>query len=192
MITLTNETRILILQILLGVCLVLRAVSAVCRGVIFHKANENGLKVLIPFCNDFTACRITWSSAVFFVRLLVGVIACILFLLSGSRIYSRIGVLFNALSLPFLKISFDRLPFTLTGRFQAISTLLFCVFTAAGFMTGIIRRRRLSKAFGHGFSFFLGLLFFPAVFLSILAFGSREHYIGPNGQLRIETIQDLR
>ena len=41
----------------------------------------------------------------------------------------------------------------------------------------IIGRFELSKSFGHGFLFGLGLLFFPILFRSIIAFSSNE-YVG--------------
>ncbi len=39
----------------------------------------------------------------------------------------------------------------------------------------IIARFELSKSFGHGFLFGLGLLFFPIIFRSIIAFSDNEH-----------------
>ena len=188
----THETLILILQILFGICLVLGIVILICWGMIFRKASEKGWKVLIPFCNDYVAYRITWSATAFLVRLLTAVIACFLFLLSGSYLYNRIAVFFSALRLPLPAVSFDWFPFILPGKLPARGALLSCIFIAAGLIMDTIRLYKLSKAFGHGFPFFLGLLFFPAVFLSILAFGSRSRYVGLNESIRTEELQDLR
>ncbi|MCI9365246.1 MAG: hypothetical protein HFJ54_01060 [Clostridia bacterium] len=43
----------------------------------------------------------------------------------------------------------------------------------------IIGRFELSKSFGHGFFFGLGLLFLPTIFRTIIAFSGNE-YIGDN------------
>lgn len=45
----------------------------------------------------------------------------------------------------------------------------------------IIVTHRLSRSFGKGLGFTLGLLIFSVIFYPILAFGSAK-YVGPNGQ----------
>lgn len=47
-------------------------------------------------------------------------------------------------------------------------------------VVGIIYSNRLSKSFGHGTGFTLGLIFIPVIFMAILAF-SKDKYIGPAG-----------
>lgn len=45
-------------------------------------------------------------------------------------------------------------------------------------VVGIILLHKMSKAFGHGAGFTLGLLFFPYIFMVILGFNGDE-YLGP-------------
>ncbi len=46
---------------------------------------------------------------------------------------------------------------------------------------GIITYYRLSKAFGHGAGYTVGLLFLPLIFFILLGFGD-EQYLGPGGE----------
>lgn len=48
----------------------------------------------------------------------------------------------------------------------------------ATFIIGLIQLNKLSKAFGHGLGFTLGLIFLNPIFVLILAFGNSE-YQGP-------------
>ena len=45
-------------------------------------------------------------------------------------------------------------------------------------IVSIMHRNKMSKAFGHGIGFTLGLIFFPYIFLMILGFNGDE-YLGP-------------
>ncbi len=46
---------------------------------------------------------------------------------------------------------------------------------------GIMTYNRLSKSFGHGAGYTVGLIFLPLIFFIMLGFGS-EQYLGPNGR----------
>lgn len=45
-------------------------------------------------------------------------------------------------------------------------------------VVGIMMRHKMSKAFGHGVGFTLGIIFFPYIFMLILGFNDDE-YLGP-------------
>lgn len=45
-----------------------------------------------------------------------------------------------------------------------------------GFFVRIVRNNRLSKAFGHGIGFTLGLIFLPNIFMLILGFNRDEFH----------------
>ena len=64
------------------------------------------------------------------------------------------------------------------GGFLAI---LGIICTVVGLVIVIIDTHKLSKSFGHGIGFTLGLLFLSPIFTLILGFGKSE-YIGPNGE----------
>lgn len=53
----------------------------------------------------------------------------------------------------------------------ALLTLIPC----AGSIIGIITTHKLSRSFGHGVPYTLGMLFFPYVFYPLIAFGSRGY-----------------
>lgn len=60
------------------------------------------------------------------------------------------------------------------GALSAIGTLL----SAAGTIINIIDMHKLSKSFGHGIGFTIGLIVFNPIFMLILGFGDSQ-YIGP-------------
>lgn len=60
------------------------------------------------------------------------------------------------------------------GILSSVSSLLGLAYA----VISIIRLYKLSKAFGHGVGFTLGLIFFNPIFIVILGFDSSE-YIGP-------------
>ena len=62
------------------------------------------------------------------------------------------------------------------GRLGLSAFALIC--SIATFIISLISVHKLSKAFGHGIGFTLGLIFLNPIFILILAFGSSE-YEGP-------------
>lgn len=50
------------------------------------------------------------------------------------------------------------------------------------FIFGIIMLNLLSKSFGKGVGFTIGLIFLPFIFVPLLAFDNDTRYIGPAGQ----------
>ena len=46
-------------------------------------------------------------------------------------------------------------------------------------VAGLIQIHKLSKSFGHGFGFTLGLIFLNPIFTMILGFGKNSQYVGP-------------
>lgn len=54
------------------------------------------------------------------------------------------------------------------------------VCSIATIVINCITMHKISKSFGHGLGYTLGLIFFSAVFVMILGLG-RSEYIGPNG-----------
>ena len=51
-------------------------------------------------------------------------------------------------------------------------------------IVAIMYYNRLSKSFGHGVGFTIGLIFVPVIFMAILAF-NKDTYIGPAGVKKI-------
>lgn len=66
----------------------------------------------------------------------------------------------------------------IAGEDGGVLTIIGAVFSLASCVLGIITVHKLSKSFGHGIGFTLGLLFLSPIFTLILGLGSSE-YIGP-------------
>ena len=49
----------------------------------------------------------------------------------------------------------------------------------AGSVLALVKIHKLSRSFGHGFGFTLGLIFLNPIFMLILAFGKKSQYVGP-------------
>lgn len=58
---------------------------------------------------------------------------------------------------------------------SVLLSLIGGVLSIAGFVIIVIGQHKLSKAFGHGVGFTLGLIFLSPIFLLILGFGSSQY-----------------
>ena len=69
----------------------------------------------------------------------------------------------------------------MAGEDGGILAIIGMVLAIVGLLIGVIDTHMLSKSFGHGFGFTLGLIFLNPLFTLILAYGSSK-YIGPEGK----------
>lgn len=69
---------------------------------------------------------------------------------------------------------------SIAGENGGILAIIGAVLSLASSIIGLISIHKLSKAFGHGLLFTLGLIFFSPIFTLILGLG-KSQYIGPNG-----------
>ena len=76
---------------------------------------------------------------------------------------------------------------TIAGEDGGVVAILGLMFSIVSIVIGIVDIHKLSKSFGHGIGFTLGLIFFSPIFTLILGFGSSK-YIGPNGEGTVDTI----
>lgn len=133
--------------------LALYVLLIVAQWKIFTKAGEPGWKSLIPIYNVYTQVKFTWSGKAFWQMLAFSVLS---------------GVCESVAS------SF--------GEEQAFLALIFglaaLVFSVIFLVMSIRATHKLSKSFGHGAGFTVGLLFLPNIFMLILGFGS-DQYLGP-------------
>ena len=119
----------------------------IARWRIFTKAGEPGWKSIIPILSLYTAYKIVWKTSMFWLSVLFSLLAVILVGLSNM---------------------FDELTMILMW----LDVLVIAVVA----VFGIIFTHKLSRAFRHGVSFTLGLLFFQPIFILILGFGSSEYH----------------
>ncbi|MBR0088498.1 MAG: hypothetical protein IJP94_01525 [Clostridia bacterium] len=120
--------------------------QVIARWKIFTKAGEKGWKAIIPVYNEFVMYKISWKTMFFWIMFALVV--------AGSLVSSLAG----------------------TGQ-NANGFLLFLAFVLliAACVIGIIQLHNLSKAFGHGAGFTVGLVLLNPIFMLILAFGSSEY-----------------
>ena len=69
---------------------------------------------------------------------------------------------------------------SIAGENGGILAIIGAVLSLASSIIGLISIHKLSKAFGHGILFTLGLIFFSPIFTLILGLG-KSQYKGPNG-----------
>ena len=120
---------------------------------IFEKAGEKGWKAIIPVYNLYISYKIVKMEIWFWVLLAISVIAGIVFSVSGA--YDSTGSInpgYNWTANPGVLIT-------------AIVT------GAVAIWAEVLYAWRLSKAFGHGVGFTIGLIFLSPIFLLILGFG---------------------
>ena len=114
---------------------------------IFTKAGEAGWKSLIPVYSDYVSYRIAWHTSYFWLTFILGIIS------SVAQSYIKTNGAVTALSVIV----------SLIQIVMAIISILYSV--------------KLSKAFGHGIGFAIGLIFLQPIFLLILGLGS-DTYCG--------------
>ncbi len=122
---------------------------------VFEKAGEKGWKSLIPFYNLYIAFRIVGMKNWFWCVLGLGVVA---------------GIVSSATGFDTNNVKFD----SLEGA-ALVGAIVYCVTGIIAIIIQIVQCVRLSKAFGHGIGFALGLIFFGPIFLMILGFGKSKY-----------------
>lgn len=142
--------------------------SFVALASIFNKAGEAMWKSVIPVYNMYTLFKISKKT-----RLFIGYIISLAILLIGSAIFviKLFSTLFNSAMLFYdYSIGFDG------------AAMISIIFVFAGWVGctvfKIIMKYNLSKAFGHGGGFTVGLVLLEAVFYMILGFGVDEYIYG--------------
>lgn len=127
--------------------IVLIILSIVGMWKLFTKAGEKGWKSLIPFYNLYVLCRLVWEVKFFWVIVLLYAISSI----SNS-------------------IAISNASLAGMGFVTAVASITAFVFT-------VILCNKISKAYGHGKGFTVGLVIFNFLFMLILGFG-KSKYVG--------------
>lgn len=121
--------------------LIVWVISIIPMWRIFEKADQPGWKAIIPVYSSYVLYKISWKPSMFFITLVLGIIASTLLQLNDYMALVVIGVIINI----------------------------------AVMVLGILFNHKISKSFGHGAGFTVGLIFLSLIFLYILAFGSSEY-----------------
>ena len=141
------------------VSLVCAILTIIAFWKIFTKAGEKGWKAIIPIYNAYTAYKLFWNKKMFWITFILAFVAVIV----GSIGIGSLGV-FMAMG------AADGV-----AVLGVILTILFVIMLIALCVLSIIYYNKLSKSFGHGAGFTVGLIFLNLIFMLILAFGSSEY-----------------
>ena len=115
----------------------------------FTKAGVPGWKSIIPFYNQYIMYKLTWKTSWFWISLIVAVVY---------------GV-FTSLNQSFP----DNMLYAVLLLISAVIALVIT----------IISYHKISKAYGHGAGYTVGMLFLWPIFVLILGYG-KSQYIGPD------------
>ena len=149
-----------LLGTVLTVSLIIGVLLIIAGWKIFEKAGEKGWKILIPIYDLYILFKICGLKNWFWVMLCITIIASIMM---GVNMPPYIEDAYG------YHIDYDILanyPVYLTATVIAcVSSIIFTVAVAI----------RLSKAFGKGIGYTLGIIFLPNIFTLILGFGKAKY-----------------
>lgn len=126
---------------------------------IFVKAGERGWKIFIPVYNVYILYKISGMKKRFWLAVIAQLVSSVL-MFRVLVLYADNGVdaVLNSSS----------------------ATALFfgaLVLSVLALIISVVQIYKFAKAFGHGVGYFFGILFFPFVFLLILAFGKSQYVL---------------
>ena len=140
----------------LGIFLLIWAILGIIAGwKIFEKAGEPGWKILIPFYDLYIFCKIVGMKMWFWISLLVAIVGGIIMAATGFDPNTMNADSFSGNTL------FPALVYVAEMIFALVISIMFYW--------------RLSKVFGHGVGFTIGLFFLSGIFLMILGFGKSKY-----------------
>lgn len=113
---------------------------------IFTKAGEAGWKSIIPVYGNYVSYRIAWQTSYFWIALILSFAISII-----TQIIGPDG-----------------------GNF--LTTALLALLRLGSFVISVMYSVKLSRAFGHGIGFAIGLIFLQPIFLLILGFSGDRYY----------------
>ena len=113
---------------------------------IFTIAGEAGWKSIIPVYSDYISYKIAWQPSYFWLVFVLGIITSVA----------------NGMADPNETNTTILLIVSLIRIILAIISILYCI--------------KLSRAFGHGIGFAIGLIFLQPIFMLILGFGNDPYY----------------
>ena len=154
----TLSTGAVVANVIISLAFTVLAIIAYWR--IFVKAGEAGWKAIIPFYNAYTALKLFWKTSIFWIGI-------------GLVIGIYIGGFMAGYGISALAIYGG-------GGNAAVMVIGFILAFGGGitaFVLEIMFLNRVSKAFGHGAGFTVGLVFLNFIFILILAFGKSERVV---------------
>lgn len=127
---------------------------------IFTKAGQAGWKSLIPIYADYVLYKIAWKKSMFWVTLGIGIV-------SGAA--STVLLFFTTQTAMVGAISVGSV------AAMALSVMVMLASAIVALVIQIVFCVKLSRAFGYGGGFAVGLIFLEPVFLLILGFDHSQY-----------------
>lgn len=122
---------------------------------IFNKYGEPGWKAIIPIYNTYIRYKATWNVKMFLVNIVLAVLAGL----------QTLGVDTAA-----------------AGHTVTVPSTIAGIASVGLVVLDIMGKNKLSKAFGHGNGFTVGLFFLDPIFKLILGFGSSKYLGNPTAK----------
>ena len=133
------------------ISLVCAIIGIVANWKIFTKAGEKGWKSIIPIYNGYTSFKLFWNVKMFWITLVLAFALSISITIAGVA-----GAMGSTIAF-------------------AVLMIVYLAILVAMLVIAIIHTHRMSKSFGHGAGFTVGLIFLSVIFVLILAFGKSEY-----------------
>ena len=140
-------------------CLVVYVLFVIALWKIFVKAGEAGWKSLIPLYNAYIMFKIVGMKGWFWGTLAIGLI---------------VGIITSASGVDINGMTSEEIAVFNWGNYPVV-ILALAVEAIYAIVVGVWHSYRLSKAFGHGVGFTLGLIFLSPIFDLILGFGKSKY-----------------
>ena len=167
------STGAVVANVIISLALIALAIIAYWR--IFVKAGEEGWKAIIPFYNAYTAMKLFWKTSIFWIGIGLGVGASIGY---GMASYGVVALAIYG-----------------GGGNAAVMVIGFILAFGCGitaFVLEIMFLNRVSKAFGHGAGFTVGLVFLNFIFILILAFGKSERVVSGQQAVILRHLENMQ
>lgn len=151
--------------VILIISIVVLLLTIIARWRMFSKAGVGGWRAIIPILSSYTTYKICWAGIAYWIYLVLGIFVY-LFEWLAYPVDQLLQLTDTEAIIAFLQTPANQV-------FFIISLVFVCI----RFIWVIVKTWKTSKVFGHGFGYFLGLLFFPLIFECIIGFG-RSEYVG--------------
>lgn len=140
---------------------------------VYDKMGEKGWKCLIPFYGRYTLFSCVWEGKIYFISLALRAVSIVMSLYGAIVIaWQVMASMVDMFSAMFGAETMTAVSAILPATGGAGVLLFAGIFSLAWGVVNLILNWRMVKCFGYGIGFFLGITFFPVIFVPVLAFGN--------------------
>lgn len=143
---------------IMAIALVCWILTIIASWKIFKKAGEPGWKAIIPIYNLYIMYKIVGMAGWFWANVVITIVMCVVLSVSG---YNP-SVMDDA-----------QLTAYFSNNLGVVIGLVLCMIFAI--VVQVLYSYRMSKAFGHGAGYAIGLFFLPFIFWLVIGFGQSKY-----------------